>query len=76
MKKYLFELPNGLIIWCGEVIVGITGATIPEELITAQAYPVGGNALDWELDIKSIDEHQKVVLDDIVRAEMKKMEEE
>lgn len=76
MKKYIFELPKGLIIWCGDVIVGITGVTLPEELIGAQATPVGGHGLDWELLVGSLNEEQMEVLKTIEAEQAEEIKEE
>ena len=43
------DLPEGLIIWKGKTILGITKATLPEKYYDMYCTKVDGNEFDYEL---------------------------
>ena len=49
MKKKISELPVGCIIWKKSNILGITGATLPNEYYDFYCTKIPGNDFDYEL---------------------------
>lgn len=45
------DLDAGMIIWQEEEVLGITGATLPQEYYEYDCTPVPGNSFDWEIVI-------------------------
>jgi len=43
------EIPNGGIVWKGDVVLGIKGSTLPSIFDECKARAVGGNCFDYEL---------------------------
>lgn len=43
------NIANGMIIWKGNAIIGIKGATLPEMFDDCDCYKVPGNAFDYAL---------------------------
>lgn len=52
MKIKISELPKGMIIWKGNEILGITGATLPKKYYDCYCQKLRGNGLDYELEDK------------------------
>lgn len=62
------DLPNGIIVWYGDLIVGVKGLTLEnvmkKEIEYATVTPVKGtNVLDFELNTWSISDRLKAELD-------------
>ena len=45
------ELPNGMIIWYKGLILGVTGATLPEKYYEYNCTKIIGNKFDYELKV-------------------------
>lgn len=49
-EKYkINDLPNGIIVWSGNTILGIKGATLNEKYHDYYCYKIMGNYFDYEL---------------------------
>lgn len=46
------ELDRGMIVWKGNTVLGITGATLPEKYNSYEVEKIPGNFFDWELKPK------------------------
>lgn len=69
-------IANGMILWYGNAVVGIKGATIPEMFNDCDCYKLPGNAFDYSLaPNQEFTEEQKAFLDKSV-AEWTEPEEE
>ena len=43
------DIPDGTIVWFGDAVIGVKGATLPEIFNDCACYKIPGNAFDYEL---------------------------
>lgn len=64
------DLPNGIIVWYGDLVVGIKGMTLNEEYFELEVFKVVGNPFDYELYEDLLPQDVKETLDKMSLEEM------
>ena len=57
------DLPNGIIVWYGDLVVGVKGMTLKEKYHEFEVFKVGGNPFDYELYEDLLPQDVKETLD-------------